>query len=198
MERKVEKKKVGTEEHLTYTVEPPGDYLTHTTIPPGKGTGRDLANDFVDVLAENESTKTLEAIVADGTAVNTGWKDGFIGHVERDLSARLLWLICMLHGNELPFRHLFCFCDGGLGTSGPDSFKGPLGKECKEAVHLKDVIKFDVIPSTLDDLDDAVWKDLSRDQKLLYQYTKAIQARKVSNRLAAHSIHKTSPIIHQD
>ena len=51
----VEKKKVGVEEHITYTIEPSGDYLTHTTIPPGKGTGRDLANDFLDVLAEHDS-----------------------------------------------------------------------------------------------------------------------------------------------
>ena len=40
----VEKKKVGVEEHITLTLEPSGDYLTHSTIPPGKGTGRDLAN----------------------------------------------------------------------------------------------------------------------------------------------------------
>ena len=183
--KKVEKRKVATEEHETYTIEPSGNYLTHTAIPPGKGTGRDLANDFVDVLAENESKDTLVAIVADGTAVNTGWKDGFIGHVERDLKARFLWLICMLHGNELPLRHLFCHCDGGLGTSGPDSFKGPLGKECKEEVHLKDVVNFEAIPTTFEDISDDVLKDLSRDQKILYQYTKAIQSGHVSDRLAA-------------
>ena len=124
----VEKKKVATEEHITYTVEPGGGYLTHSVIPPGKGTGRDIANDFVDVIAENNSAGSLEAIVADGTNVNTGWKDGFLSHVERDLEARLLWLICMAHRNELPFRHLFSYCDCGLGISGHDSFKGPLGK----------------------------------------------------------------------
>ena len=182
--KQVEKKKVGPEEHLTYTVEPPGDYLTHTAIPAGKGTGRDLANDFIDVLAENDSTETIQAVVADGTNVNVGWKDGFIGHVERDLHARLLWLICMLHGNELPFRHYFCYCDGGHGTSGPDSFKGPIGQSLKGEVHLKDVIQFEVIPTSLEDLDDEVWHDLSRDQKLLYQYTKAIEKGEVSDRLA--------------
>ena len=133
--KRVEKKKVATVEHISYTVEPPGDYLTHSVIPPGRGTGRDLANDFIDVIAENASTDTLEAIVADGKAVNTGWKDGFKGHVERDLRATLLHLICMLHGNELDFRHLFCYCEGGPGTSGPDSFKGPVGTQCKEQVH---------------------------------------------------------------
>ena len=64
--KRVEKKKVATVEHMSYTVEPPGDYLTHSVIPPGKGTGRDLADDFIDVIAENRSAETLEAIVADG------------------------------------------------------------------------------------------------------------------------------------
>ena len=126
----------------------------------------------------------MEAIVADGTAVNTGWKDGFKGHVERDLRATLLHLICMLHGNELDFRHLFCHCEGGLGTSGPDSFKGPVGTQCKEQVHLLDVIAFKVISTSLKKLPDIVWKDLSRDQKLLYQYRQAIAQGEVTEQLA--------------
>ena len=36
--KSVEKKKVAAEEHITYTVEPPGDYLTHSVIPAGHGT----------------------------------------------------------------------------------------------------------------------------------------------------------------
>ena len=36
----VEKKKVATEEHITYTVKPGGGYMTHSVIPPRKGTGR--------------------------------------------------------------------------------------------------------------------------------------------------------------
>ena len=82
--------KVGVEEHITYTIEPPGDYLTHTVIPPNKGTGRDLADNFRDIIAENRSLESLLAVVADGTAVNTGWKDGLISHLERDLQCVLL------------------------------------------------------------------------------------------------------------
>ena len=73
------------------------------------------------------SRESLVAVVADGTGTNTGWKDGMLAHVERILQALLLWLICQLHGNELGLRHVFTHCDGGHGTSGPDSFKGPLG-----------------------------------------------------------------------
>ena len=90
----VEKKKVGVEEHITYTLEPGGDYLTHSTIAPGKGTGRDLADDFLDIMADYECTESIEAVVMDGTNTNTGWKDGLVAHVERNLRAVLLWLVC--------------------------------------------------------------------------------------------------------
>ena len=116
-----------------------------------------------------------------------------MAHVERDIPAVILWLVCQLHGNELPFRHLFSHCDGGLGTSGPDSFKGPIGKQCKEEIHLWDVVHFESINTSLEDLDENVWKDLSRDQKLLYQYVKAIQTGVVSARLA---IQVAGPIDH--
>ena len=108
------------------------------------------------------------AVVADGTNTNTGWRSGFIALVERDLKRNLLWLICQAHGNELPLRHLFAKSDGGHGTS------GPLGKEVAGDVHVKNVVKFNPISSTLGELSPAVWKDLSRDQQLLYRYTRAV------------------------
>ena len=143
-----------------------------------------MADDFLDVIAEHDSTESIEAVVMDGTNTNTGWKDGMMAHVERDMSTLILWLVCQLHGNELPFRHLFSHCDGGLGTSGPDSFKGPIGKQCKEEIHLKDIVNFEIISTSLVNLDEHIWTDLSRDQKLLYQYVKAIESGLVSDRLA--------------
>ena len=178
----VDKNVVETEEHLAYTMEPSGEYLCHSTVE--LGTGRGLANDFKDVLADHNSIETVEAVVADGTNTNTGWKEGFIAHVERDLKRNLIWLICLAHGNELPFRHLFCHCDGGHGTSGPDSFMGPIGQECKGKIHLIDVVAFTPIPTSVPDMDDGVWTDLSRDQKLLYRYCKAIAAGHVPANLA--------------
>ena len=56
-------------------------------------------------------------------------------HGERILQALLLWLICQLYGNELGLRHVFGHCDGGNGTSGPDSFTGSLGQALVTEVH---------------------------------------------------------------
>ena len=178
----IEKDVVETEEHLAYTMEPSGEYLCHSTVE--LGTGRGLADDFKDVLAEHDSIETVEAVVADGTNTNTGWKQGFIAHVERDLRRNLIWLICIAHGNELPFRHLFCHCDGGHGTSGPDSFMGPIGQDCKGKIHLLEVVVFTPIPTSVPDMEEEVWMDLSRDQKLLYRYCKAVAGGIVEDNLA--------------
>ena len=80
---------------------------------------------------------------------------------------------------------MFTACDGGFGTSGPDSFKGPLGKECSDPkLHCRPVVEFEAIDTTLPDLDEKVVNDLSRDQKLLYKYAKAISSGKVDDDLA--------------
>ena len=50
----------GVEEHITYTNEPKGEYLTHTT--PNDGTGRGLANNMMEVLAEVNSLESLKAV----------------------------------------------------------------------------------------------------------------------------------------
>lgn len=98
--------KTGCEEHIVYTAEGDhgGVYLTHSAIPPNKGTGLDLAVDLRDVIVGCGSEESVQAIVMDGTAVNTGWKTGAIACLERLLGFTVLWLVCFLHMNELPLR----------------------------------------------------------------------------------------------
>ena len=133
-----------SQEHIAYTIEPEGSYLTHSEISAKKGTGLGLAEDFLDVLIENNSESTLEAVVCDGTNSNTGWKDGMLSHLERKLNPPrpILRLVCQAHGIELSLRALFSLCVGGFGTSRPTSFEGPIGKSCAGKVHLKDVVSF--------------------------------------------------------
>ena len=147
--------------------------MTHSTVTNGSGKG--LSDDLLEVAAEVDALRSLLALLMDGTAVNVGWRAGLHVHVERELQRKLLLLSCMLHGNELPLRHLFQSCDGGQGTTGPDSFAGPLGAACKEDVHLLDLVTFSPIFSTVEELPPEVWKDLSSDQKLLYRYVIAIR-----------------------
>ena len=57
--------------------------------------------------------------------------DGVNVRLERELDHRLVWLVCMLHSNELPLRHLMTALDGP--TTGKDSFSGPIGRAAKQA-----------------------------------------------------------------
>ena len=70
-------------EHQVYTVEPSGQYLCHSEIQEDKGTGRGLSEDFYEMLVEHDSVETLEAVILDGTSVNTGWKTGLLATLER-------------------------------------------------------------------------------------------------------------------
>ena len=67
------------------------------------------------------------AVGADGARVNTGIYNCCIRLLELEFTKPLHWCICQLHGNELPLMHLFQIIDGE--TSGPNSFKGVIGKE---------------------------------------------------------------------
>ena len=46
--------------------------------------------------------------------------------LERMLERKCFWVICMIHTNELPLRHLIVSIDGK--TSSKDGFTGPIGK----------------------------------------------------------------------
>ena len=75
-----------------------------------------------------------------------------LARAERFLRALLLWLICQLHGNELGLRHVFTHYDGGHGTSGVDSFKGPLRQAQMTEVHKMKVVQFQPVATPLADV----------------------------------------------
>ena len=172
----VEVKEEITEEHIVYT--DPLNYITHSAIDEGHGDGHSLGKDLVDVLREHHSEDSVECILSDGTKVMTGCYNGMIASAERELGKEVDWAVCQLHGNECPMRHVFQFLDGGHGTSGPDSFKGPIGQGITNGnCHLKDSVQFTPIKSPeLPELPEHVVSDLSRDQNLLYRYSKAVDS----------------------
>ena len=117
--------------------------MDHIVVDPGQGTGRHLGQAVCDLVREYGSADSLHAVCADGTAVNTGYKSGATAETERNLGKPLQWLICLKHCNELPLRHVFDDLDGGMGTSGPNSFKGELGQAVASDVYKEAIVKFD-------------------------------------------------------
>ena len=76
------------------------------------------------------------------------------------------------HG--VSFRHLFTAMDGGHGTSGPTSFKGPIGQTLSPDIHLTPPVRFEPVKTEVSELAADVSDDLSADQQLIYTYCRAV------------------------
>ena len=103
------------EEHYSVCIEPGEKYLFHFT--PVKATkslkhAEIIPNNIVEWLTERGIGKSLKAVGGDSTNENTGWEGGVIKHIEIKLGKKLKWLICQLHTNEFPLRHLITNLDG--------------------------------------------------------------------------------------
>lgn len=70
----------------------------------------------------------LIAICSDGEPTNTGKNNGIIRQFELLLKRPLHWFVCLLHFNELPFRHLFDALDKSS-TTGPTTATGKLSNQ---------------------------------------------------------------------
>ena len=87
--------------------------------------------------------------------------------MEKLLGHPVHWEICLLHGNELPFRALFIHYDGK--TSGPTAFKGPIGKALQKDLTQKTPVQFEKIENKdFPMLPDNVIFDLSYEQDYMY------------------------------
>ena len=98
-----------TEEHVSITFELEGEYVTHF-VPkeplPGEKPALKQAQEIVKILSDNDSHESLQVLMGDSTAMNTGRKGGIHTLTERLLNRKVLWGICQIHTNELPPRQL--------------------------------------------------------------------------------------------
>lgn len=165
------------EEHISIVHEPDGQYIGHVT--PVSGTGAEIAATIFEYLKKNNiDMSQFVAIGCDGTATNTGWKNGAIHNIEIKLQRPLQWFICLLHFNEFPFRHLFEHLDGI--TTGPASFSGTIGKQLPGCEKLP-VVSFKKIDSEEIDISNT---DLSNDQKYLLNIVQAVRKGECDSDLA--------------
>lgn len=158
-----------TEEHYSLLQEPGSSYLGHVT--PKSGTAKDIKSSITDFLSLNKiAVDKVVAVGCDGTNVNTGKNGGVIRLLELGLQKPLQWLVCQLHCNELPLRHLLQHLDGP--TSGPRAFSGPIGKALSNCEELP-ISEFEKIPVNLPDVNIS---ELSTDQKYLLEITNAVSS----------------------
>lgn len=176
-----------TEEHIALIEEPGNKYFAHLSFNQSVKAVT-IADAILSHLQKrNVNIFSWSVIGCDGTNVNTGWKAGAIRTIEEKIGKPLQWCICLLHGNELPLRHLLQKIDGD--TKGPYSYSGPLGLQLTNC-EKKAVTNFQQIATFLPEVDNE--DDLSSDQQYLYKITCAIRDGKCDDRLANKSPGKMS------
>ena len=173
------------EEHYS-VCESNGNFLFHfTPDTPTKDMphAKVLATNIYEWLKVRGFDKTIQAIGGDSTSVNTGWKGGAMAHLEKLLGRKLVWLVCDLHTNELPLRHLITELDGK--TLSNNKWSGPLGQMLDDATEMEIDSKIEKVEAApLPSMPIEVIKDLSTDQFYAYKIHEAIRTGNMSARLA--------------
>ena len=154
------------EEHISMSSEPGGKYVSHLT--PTGDSGAEIGKAVVDYLTEHGVVDSWNIIGGDSTACNTGVNKGCFVLIEKTLQRRLFRVVCTLHLNELPWRHVFIDIDGP--TDSKNTFQGVIGKLLPNVEELDwnpRFKKFDEGPG-LPNISEELASDLSSDQHLLF------------------------------
>ena len=169
------------EEHVVLVSEPGSNYMGH--VSPASGHGHSIKSSIISWLNSKDiSTSELVALGCDGTNVNVGASNGVIGLIEKALDRPVQWLICLLHANELPLRHLIQHLDGP--TSGPHGFTGPIGKQIQFCENFE-LVEFAPVEVELPEVDKEYRSTcLSSDQKYLIDICEAVASGNCSQALA--------------
>lgn len=175
------------ENHITVTEEPRGRYLTHYTPEPKTKTtkaAKQCAIGLFDWLKDSGIDRSLELIGSDTTNEMSGWKGGILHHVEELLNRRLFRSFCMLHINELPFRHIVETLDGP--TSSDKGWSGTVGKLFSKVENLERKTEFEPIPllEPLVDITEDVLSKMSTDSVVAWKYLNAIVTGKLDPEVA--------------
>ena len=184
------------EEHITVTSEPDGSYRMHFTPPeatPANKPAKQVAVVLHDWLVEHGQDTSVLVVGGDSTNSMSGWKGGSIAWLEKLLNRKLFWVICQIHTNELPLRHLIENIDGK--TSSKGGFSGPIGKKLPEVNSFVKNLQFPTIPllQPLVNIPDEILDQMSTDAKLSYRLVKALSIGEMSPELAGM---KAGPLCH--
>lgn len=182
--------RIEKEDHYSLVEQPGSLFLDFFAIRNEKNNipkAKTVAGEIQKFFQENDvSTENLIAIGCDGTVLNTGYRGGVIQYMEEYLKRPVQWIICFIHCNELPLRHLFIEADGRM--VGPNGFSGPLGKKITTCEKMK-IETFAKVPFNVDMTQIAeISHTLSSDQKYMFDICCAI-----SNGGCSDSLSKRSP-----
>jgi len=114
-----------TESHVVLVEEPSSQYIGH--VAPSCGDADVVAESIVSHCEGNAiDLSSLTVLGCDGTVTNTGKDNGIMANIEKLVGKALQRIVCLLHCNELPLRHLIQDVDGK--SSGPRTYGGEIGR----------------------------------------------------------------------
>ena len=171
------------EDQYVVTMEPQSQYLFTFTVTEEATKEKPYAQIVAEKLLEGcemhgVKIEKVQVFGCDTENTNTGWRAGVLAFVEQQLHRRVGTAPCMLHLNELPFRTVFTTLDGKSASG--DKWTGPVGKLLNDAANNEKFPfnpEFEVVTDgiPLVEIRPEVLKDLSQDQKFLYEITKMVK-----------------------
>lgn len=160
------------QEHYVVLSYPGNIYIDHVVPQTSKAT--DVAKEIACVINETDSEESLQAVLCDGTNVNTGRNNGIIRKLELHLGKPLQWLVCMLHTNELPFRKYFSVIDEAI-TTGPNTSSGTISDELNFDPQDIPLVNFSHLSGKVKEVIDEVTNNLTSDQLYFLRACLAVQ-----------------------
>lgn len=143
------------------------------------GTGIEMATsllDHFDAVGINYKD-SLKMVASDATNANTGRENGALAHFQSLVGRTLQFNVCLIHHNELPFKHLTA--DLGIVTKSDVGLSGPendpdgwetIGEELSTDLWERPISSYDpIMAPELEELEPAQWKLLSNDAKYMYR-----------------------------
>lgn len=116
------------EPHIVVLREPHSSLLGYVNLE-GKGeTSKAKTDELIEFCTSKDlSLANLIAVCSDGEVANTGTTGGVLRLIECHLGRPIHWFVCLLHFNELPFRHLYNAIEKSV-TTGPRTGTGSLAQ----------------------------------------------------------------------
>ena len=164
--------------NITITTEPESQYFSHFQITEIATKERPAALVFCEELLKEFKRcggilENIQVFGSDSENAMSGHLGGVIRYLEQLLGRKLMYFVCMLHLNELPFKASFKALDGK--TKSATTYSGPIGSLLQTAEKLP--FNPDFVPLNgppLMELHPDVQKALTKDVRDLYKFANLV------------------------
>lgn len=156
------------EEHYSLIQGPRSTYIRH--VSPSSSSSANIMQSIIYLFVWTISITRKTRSNRLWWHCNQHWTEehSVFHQLENHVGCPLQWSICLLHFNELPFRHIFQHIDGQ--TAGPKSFTGPIGQQLTCCEKLP-VVDYEPTDCSIPDIDRNL---LSKDQQHFLNISNAI------------------------